>query len=65
MTKAEALAVAIAALATYEEERLTNPEHISIPRERLAALQIQFMVPSGEYDEATKSALVAHGITPP
>lgn len=56
---------AAVALATYEEERATNPSEIVIPRERLAALQIQFMVPSGEYDEATKNALVAHGITPP
>lgn len=54
------------ALATYVLEQKKDPDHIPLVAERLAALQQQFMsTPTGEYDEATKLALVQFGVVPP
>lgn len=66
LRKGEAPAQAAAlALAVYMEEALTNPKTVLLPPERISALQIQFMVPSGKYDDATKNELTKRGITPP
>lgn len=53
-------------LALYVIAAQEDPAHIVIPREWMSALQMQFMTGfSGTYDQATKDALVRHGITPP
>lgn len=54
------------ALATYIIEQRKEPDTIPLVAERVAALQMQFMaVPSGQYDENTKNALVQFGVVPP
>ena len=56
---AESLALYVMAM-----QGKTPPDEV--PREFFVALQMQFMAPiSGNYDKATKEALVKHGITPP
>lgn len=49
------------ALAVYVREQQADPT-IPLPVERVAALQIQFMVPSGQYDDATREELNKKGI---
>ena len=58
--------VAAESLALYVMAQQEAPDRIPLAREKLSALQLQFMTaPSGRYDDLTKDALVKHGITPP
>lgn len=56
------------ALSVYVREvngAIERGEIATLPGERVAALQMQFMVPSGKYDEKTKEEMIRLGVFTP